>query len=135
MSDIDYSGAATLRQLSEELAPVGTRIVLTERGKVVGVTGAHLDPHSEDVVWLSWTYVDAAAEIDGALEDAGENPDLLYAGAQVHAMAGRDARFFEFVRRALGAGYPPDYFRFEPCFRPYRDDPAFLDLLTRPAED
>jgi len=30
MSDIDYSGAATLRQLSDELAPVGTRIVLTE---------------------------------------------------------------------------------------------------------
>lgn len=30
MSDIDYTGAATLRQLSEELAPVGTRMVLTE---------------------------------------------------------------------------------------------------------
>ena len=30
MSDIDYSGAATLRQLSEELAPAGTRMVLTE---------------------------------------------------------------------------------------------------------
>ena len=39
--------------------------VLTERGKVVGVTGAHLDPHSEDVVWLSWTYVDVARQGNG----------------------------------------------------------------------
>jgi hypothetical protein len=34
--------------------------VLTERGKVVAVTGALIDPHSEDVVWLSWTYVAGA---------------------------------------------------------------------------
>ncbi len=34
--------------------------VLTERGKVVGVTGAHIDRDSEDVVWLSWIYVNPA---------------------------------------------------------------------------
>lgn len=39
--------------------------VLTERGKVVGVTGAHTDPHSEDIVWLSWTYVDPANQGNG----------------------------------------------------------------------
>lgn len=32
--------------------------VLTDGGKVVGVTGGHVDRHTDDIVWLSWTYVD-----------------------------------------------------------------------------
>jgi len=39
--------------------------VLAEGGKVVAVTGAHVDPHSEDVVWLSWTYVDPTRQGNG----------------------------------------------------------------------
>jgi GNAT superfamily N-acetyltransferase len=39
--------------------------VLAERGKVIAVTGALFDPYSEDVVWLSWTYVDAAHQGNG----------------------------------------------------------------------
>jgi SulP family sulfate permease len=58
MSDIDYSGAATLRQLSEELAPAGTRIVLTELSEdakdTVARTGLEPDvavvPRLEDAV-------------------------------------------------------------------------------------
>lgn len=32
--------------------------VLVDKNKVVGVTGGAVDPHSDDVVWLSWTYVE-----------------------------------------------------------------------------
>lgn len=39
--------------------------VLTVRGKVVAVTGTHVDPHSADVVWLPWTYVDVARQGNG----------------------------------------------------------------------
>ncbi len=39
--------------------------VIRERGKIVGLTGATQDPHSEDVVWLSWTYVDATRQGNG----------------------------------------------------------------------
>lgn len=38
MSDIDYSGAATLRQLHEELAPAGIRMVLTELSSAARAT-------------------------------------------------------------------------------------------------
>lgn len=38
MSDIDYSGAATLRQLQEELAPAGIRMVLTELSSAARAT-------------------------------------------------------------------------------------------------
>lgn len=39
--------------------------VLVDKGKVAGVTGAHVDPHSDDVVWLSWTYVDIERQGQG----------------------------------------------------------------------
>jgi N-acetylglutamate synthase-like GNAT family acetyltransferase len=39
--------------------------VLADRGKVVGVTGGNVDPHSNDVVWLSWTYVDVERQGEG----------------------------------------------------------------------
>lgn len=38
--------------------------VLTERGRVVGVTGAEVDPFSDDIVWLSWTFADRGREAD-----------------------------------------------------------------------
>jgi SulP family sulfate permease len=46
MSDIDYSGAATIRQLSEEFAPAGTRVVLTELspGALATVERVGLEP-------------------------------------------------------------------------------------------
>ncbi len=31
--------------------------VLADGSKVVGVTGGNVDPHTDDVVWLSWTYL------------------------------------------------------------------------------
>lgn len=39
--------------------------VLVDRGKVVGVTGGSEDPHTDDVVWLSWTYVDIERQGQG----------------------------------------------------------------------
>ncbi|MBU2532660.1 MAG: GNAT family N-acetyltransferase [Alphaproteobacteria bacterium] len=39
--------------------------VLVEKGKVIGVTGGVVDPHSDDVVWLSWTYVDIERQGQG----------------------------------------------------------------------
>jgi GNAT superfamily N-acetyltransferase len=39
--------------------------VLVDRNKIVGVTGGAVDPHSDDVVWLSWTYVDVERQGQG----------------------------------------------------------------------
>jgi len=39
--------------------------VLVDGGKIVGVTGGAPDPHSDDVAWLSWTYVDAERQGEG----------------------------------------------------------------------
>ena len=39
--------------------------VLVEGSKVLGVTGAHLAENSEDVVWLSWTYLNENARGEG----------------------------------------------------------------------
>ena len=40
-------------------------LVYTKGGKVVGVTGASDDPYCEDIVWLSWTYVDVTMQDQG----------------------------------------------------------------------
>ena len=39
--------------------------VLAEGRKVIGITGGAVDPHSDDIVWLSWTYVDAERQGQG----------------------------------------------------------------------
>ncbi len=39
--------------------------VLADGSKVVGVTGGNVDPHTDDVVWLSWTYVDIERQGQG----------------------------------------------------------------------
>ena len=39
--------------------------VLADGGKVVGVTGGNVDPHTDDIVWLSWTYVDIERQGEG----------------------------------------------------------------------
>jgi GNAT superfamily N-acetyltransferase len=39
--------------------------VLADGSKIVGVTGGVVDPHSDDVVWLSWTYVDIERQGQG----------------------------------------------------------------------
>ena len=39
--------------------------VLADGSKVVGITGGNVDPHTDDVVWLSWTYVDVGRQGEG----------------------------------------------------------------------
>lgn len=39
--------------------------VMAEGRKVVGVTGGSVDPHSDDIVWLAWTYVDVERQGQG----------------------------------------------------------------------
>lgn len=97
--------------------------VLVLRGKVLGVTGHHIDDQTEGVAWLSWTYLDRNARGEGLggwmvdtllgrlaaqgvrkifidTSDYAENGELIYARA--HALY-----------RSLGAEVEltfPDYF-------------------------
>ena len=62
----------------EDLAEdIEKMLVLTKGKKVIGVTGATLDPQTDGIVWLSWTYIDPAhagqghgRQLIGALLDA-----------------------------------------------------------------
>jgi tetratricopeptide (TPR) repeat protein/tRNA A-37 threonylcarbamoyl transferase component Bud32 len=72
----------------------------------------------------------ARASMEEALAIAPGCVVCLRSAARFSALAGEKARAYDFVRRAVEAGYPREDLRREPTFREYRDDPGFLDLLT-----
>ena len=70
------------------------------------------------------------AALEPALDDEPDNMYLLYGAAMVCAMAEDRERLFDFVRRAVEAGYPREYFRQEPAFAAYSEEPAFVRALV-----
>jgi len=74
--------------------------------------------------------VEGRASLEEALATDPGNVSCFRSAARFHALLGDDERAYEFVRRAVEAGYPREDLRREPAFRAYRDDPGFLELLT-----
>ena len=79
-------------------------LVMTQGGTVVGVTGATPDPHTDEIVWLSWTYIDPNKQgqglgrqmfdaLKGSLAEAGirkmfiNTSDYMEDGEDVYAAA------------------------------------------------
>jgi tetratricopeptide (TPR) repeat protein/tRNA A-37 threonylcarbamoyl transferase component Bud32 len=73
---------------------------------------------------------EARREIAEALVRAPQNMYLLYAAAQVHALAGDPEQAYGLVRRAVAAGYPRKEFRRDASFQAFHGDPEFLAILT-----
>jgi tetratricopeptide (TPR) repeat protein len=79
------------------------------------------------------------ARFPEALQNIGEavglepqNMNVLRSAARVHAMAGDRAQAYDFIRRAVTAGYHGEEIRNDPVFQAYHGDPEFLRLLTEP---
>lgn len=104
--------------------------VLSEGRKVVGVTGGVVDPHSDDIVWLSWTYVDIERQgqglgttmfnaLTGMLQQDGVRK--LFVNASDHMRDGQDmyapARaFYEKMGATLEVELPDYHARGETRF-------------------
>ena len=74
---------------------------------------------------------EAVREIDALVAKTAKNFRVVYAGAQVHAMAGHRSETFALVSRAIALGYPREEFRRDPYFGSLLKDTEFLDLLVR----
>jgi len=75
---------------------------------------------------------EALRNLAEALGEAPENLFCLRAAARVHAIAGDKDRAYEFLGRAVRAGYPAEELRRDAAFAAYRNDPAFLKILVDP---
>ncbi|HEX2573470.1 MAG TPA: protein kinase [Polyangia bacterium] len=76
--------------------------------------------------------VQALAELQAALHAApGDNGDVAYAAAVVHALAGDLASSLVHIENALRLGYAPHWFAF-PWFDAVRQDARYAALLHRP---
>jgi tetratricopeptide (TPR) repeat protein len=64
-----------------------------------------------------------------AIERAPADMFGLRSAARVHALVGGRAQAYDFLRRAVAAGYPAEELRHDPAFDRFRDDPGFLSLL------
>ena len=71
----------------------------------------------------------ALKDIEQALQLAPNNTNLLFNAAQVYALAGIRVQTYDYVSRALDAGYPREEFRRDLCFQAYQDDPNFRALF------
>jgi len=63
-----------------------------------------------------------------------DNMFVLRSAARVHAMAGDRETSFDFIRRAVAAGYPREELHRDAAFEPYRSNREFLELLTEPLD-
>jgi non-specific serine/threonine protein kinase len=75
---------------------------------------------------------EALSNVADALEQDPDNLFCLRAAARVHALVGNQDLAYEFLRRAVTAGYPAEELRRDPAFEPYRNDPEFLEVLIEP---
>ena len=76
---------------------------------------------------------EALANLDEALRLSPDNGNCLRSAARVYAMAGNRDQAFDFIRKAVAAGYPREDLRRDDAFKPYDDDKEFLRILTEPA--
>jgi tetratricopeptide (TPR) repeat protein/predicted Ser/Thr protein kinase len=75
---------------------------------------------------------EAVGNIEEALTAAPDDMFCLRAAARVHAIVGDRDRAFEFLGRAVAAGYPGEELRRDAAFEALQTDPEFLRLLTEP---
>jgi tetratricopeptide (TPR) repeat protein len=71
----------------------------------------------------------ARQDLDEALALEPTTSSLLFAAARVHALAADADACYDYVARALAAGFPRAEFHREPDFRALRADPRFRELL------
>ncbi|MGB5659854.1 MAG: protein kinase [Thermoanaerobaculia bacterium] len=74
-------------------------------------------------------YDEAAENLKKAEELSPGTPTLLFQGAQVFALAGDESNMFDYIERAIEAGYPRQEIDNDLAFTSYHDDPGFRHIL------
>ena len=77
-------------------------------------------------------YDEAEANISELLEIAPERSSPLFNAAQVHALAGDRPQAFDYLQRAVEAGYPRQQVESDLAFKAFREDPEFRVLIEAP---
>jgi len=101
-----------------------------ERATAAGGAGTDvLVDHAFCLTKLGRT-AEAVVVLEPALQTAPGDLEVLYGLAMVHALRGDREQAFDFLRRTVQAGYPPEYIRVDPAFASLENDPRFLEILT-----
>ena len=77
-------------------------------------------------------YDEAGANITELLEIAPDRSTPLFNAAQVHGLAGDRRQAFDYLQRAIEAGYPRQEVESDLAFRAFREDPEFRALIETP---
>ena len=110
-------------------------------GRAVEAYDASLAAGAPRAQYLGWRavclamlgrYDEAEADIDELLEIAPDRSSPLFNAAQVHALAGDRRQAFDYLERAVEAGYPRQQVESDLAFRDLREDPEFRALIEAP---
>jgi serine/threonine protein kinase/cytochrome c-type biogenesis protein CcmH/NrfG len=77
-------------------------------------------------------YEEAEADVNELLEIAPDRSSPLFNAAQVYALAGDRRQAFDYLQRAVEAGYPRQQVESDLAFKAFREDPEFRALIEAP---
>ena len=77
-------------------------------------------------------FEEAEADITELLEIAPDRSSPLFNAAQVYALAGDRRQAFDYLQRAVEAGYPRQQVESDLAFKAFREDPEFRALIEAP---
>jgi len=109
--------------------------------KAVGLYDESLAAGAPRSQYLGWRavcvamlgrYDEAKSNITELLEIAPDRSTPLFNAAQVHGLAGDRRQAFDYVQRAIKAGYPRQEVELDLSFRAFREDPEFQALIETP---
>ena len=77
-------------------------------------------------------YEEAEADVNELLEIAPDRSSPLFNAAQVYALAGDREQAFDYLQRAVEAGYARQQVESDLAFKAFREDPEFRALIEAP---